>query len=76
MIEETTEVSIKCTGAFEGVTCGADLKRTQNFCTKCGTKIDKSLFTSLSEKCERCGTVLDAESSFCPECGLKKGKCL
>jgi hypothetical protein len=80
MIDISAEVLIKCNGTFESKPCGADLKQTQNFCTKCGTRIDKSLFERLSEKCQRCETVLELGSLFCAECGLKKdtskGKCL
>ncbi|XP_053395990.1 uncharacterized protein LOC123552612 [Mercenaria mercenaria] len=67
------EIFITCSGTLDGKVCGSELKQSQKFCTKCGTRIDKSLFASQQEICNECGTILNADFSFCQECGLKRG---
>ena len=55
-------MAIKCNN------CGAMLPDTVNFCTECGTKIEREL------KCSNCGALLAENAKFCMECGTKVGE--
>lgn len=58
--------------------CGALLKSDENFCTECGTPIEKNSVqnntntdTSLTKHCNSCGAVIKEDQIFCPSCGHK-----
>jgi uncharacterized protein YpuA (DUF1002 family) len=61
------------------INCGAEMERTQLFCSKCGTKNDipqAAAETQAPEQpaapaCPSCGTVLTPGSAFCTNCGTK-----
>ena len=54
-------MAIKCNN------CGAMLPDTVNFCTECGTKLDKVEETKST--CSNCGSELREGANFCVECG-------
>lgn len=47
--------------------CGAMLPYTVNFCTECGTKLDK--VEEMKSTCSNCGAELREGANFCVECG-------
>ena len=54
-------MAIKCNN------CGAMLPDTVNFCTECGTKLDK--VEEITSTCSNCGAELREGANFCVECG-------
>ena len=54
-------MAIKCNN------CGTMLPDTVNFCTECGTKLDKVEETKST--CSNCGSELREGANFCVECG-------
>ena len=54
-------MAIKCNN------CGTMLPDTVNFCTECGTKLDKVEVTTST--CSNCGAELREDANFCVECG-------
>ena len=54
-------MAIKCNN------CGTMLPDTVNFCTECGTKLDKVEETKST--CSNCGAELREGANFCVECG-------
>ncbi|XP_053396354.1 uncharacterized protein LOC128556198 [Mercenaria mercenaria] len=75
MVPDTpASTTIICSGQLNGQPCGAEILPLQNFCIKCGAKVDQSLFTALLGACTRCGTVLSPECIFCAHCGFQKGE--
>lgn len=45
--------------------CGEELIAGANFCSRCGTKVEKK------RKCVSCGTILSIDERFCHMCGEK-----
>ena len=46
-------------------TCGSVIADTDDFCPKCGTKVQKTAY------CAHCGAVLHEDAEFCHKCGTK-----
>ena len=52
--------------------CKADIKKDAQFCSKCGTKIEKISKQDISiSRCSNCGYEIDIKSDFCSNCGAK-----
>ncbi|XP_053390334.1 E3 ubiquitin-protein ligase RNF213-like [Mercenaria mercenaria] len=69
-MSDEKDTVVNCSGKRkDGALCGSELVPGQRFCKKCGTKVDQSLFTSVSVVCPQCNAVLESDSSFCMECG-------
>lgn len=49
--------------------CGANISDTANFCTRCGTKIEKVEKKIEQSVCHNCGETLRKGASFCVKCG-------
>lgn len=67
-------------GTKQCVGCGAEMEKTQIFCSKCGAKNEPTPTASTaaaqqtaSVTCAACGASLPAGSSFCTSCGAKIG---
>jgi DNA-directed RNA polymerase subunit RPC12/RpoP len=68
-------------GTKQCVGCGADMEKTQIFCSKCGAKneLASAAFTeepvqqAAEVTCPGCGATLTAGSAFCTNCGAKIG---
>lgn len=54
-------MAIKCNN------CGATMLDTVNFCTECGTKLEK--IEETISRCINCGSELKEGANFCVECG-------
>lgn len=64
--------------------CGADMKQSSSFCTKCGAKAKNEAVVVVAKEdtpavsapvlpvvCSNCGASLKAEAAFCKYCGAK-----
>jgi len=52
--------------------CKAVIKDDAQFCSKCGTKIEKESKQNIDiDRCPNCGFEIDKESDFCSNCGAK-----
>ena len=58
--------------------CGAEMERTQMFCSKCGERSQPAPQPEAEDvpspepvSCPNCGTTLPAEAEFCTNCGNK-----
>ena len=67
-------------GMKQCVSCGADMDKSQIFCSKCGSKneVAPAPVSSAEEQaavvvCPACGSTLAAGSAFCTSCGSKIG---
>ena len=45
--------------------CGAELQNTDDFCPRCGKKVQKTAY------CPKCGALLHEDAEFCHKCGAK-----
>jgi DNA-directed RNA polymerase subunit RPC12/RpoP len=69
---------VKGTKACVG--CGAEMEKTQIFCSKCGAKnevaaapAEEAPAQAANVNCPACGATLAAGSAFCTNCGSKIG---
>ncbi len=58
------------------ISCGAEMEKTQLYCSKCGTKNDpvteeQAPQAPASSTCPACGAALEPGSVFCTGCGAK-----
>lgn len=68
-------------GAKLCINCGAEMEKTQVFCSKCGTKNDVPAPEAAADApqaaatvaCPACGSLLQQGSGFCTNCGAKVG---
>ena len=67
-------------GTKQCIGCGAEMEKTQVFCSKCGTKNELTPSASAvpaqetaTVTCPACGGSLPAGSAFCTNCGAKIG---
>lgn len=67
-------------GTKSCIGCGAEMEKTQIFCSKCGAKNDVAAAPSAAPvqqaaavACPACGATLAAGSAFCTNCGAKIG---
>ena len=52
--------------------CKADIKKDTQFCSRCGTRIEKISKQDIDiSKCSNCGYEIDIKSDFCSNCGAK-----
>jgi RNA polymerase subunit RPABC4/transcription elongation factor Spt4 len=52
--------------------CKAVIKNDAQFCSKCGTRIEKISKQDIDiNRCSNCGFEIDMESDFCSNCGAK-----
>jgi hypothetical protein len=59
--KETTSTGVRCQK------CGATANEDDNFCPKCGSKIERQ------DNCRKCGTPISLDDAFCRKCGEKLG---
>ncbi len=79
-IKSLREKIAELKGTKQCIGCGAEMERTQIFCSKCGTKNEMTPADSAAPAqqtatviCPACGVSLPAGSSFCTSCGAKIG---
>ena len=57
------------------ISCGAEMEKTQLYCSKCGAKNDPAAAETpqaeAAATCPACGAVLEPGSVFCTGCGAK-----
>ena len=81
MDEEVDEV--ECPRIVDGNKCGAKVKKKQNFCFECGSKVDAAWFIKslnsdpnlcdgVDEDGYVCGQVIPSTFKFCPNCGKRR----
>ncbi|XP_045165950.1 uncharacterized protein LOC123529619 [Mercenaria mercenaria] len=71
MVEVDKTVTVICKGKLEdGLSCLSELVPGQNFCMKCGIKVDQALFNTEKTNCSNCNSRLVSGQRFCGDCGL------
>jgi predicted amidophosphoribosyltransferase len=80
-IKSLREKIAEVKGTKACIACGADMDRTQLFCSKCGARNDIPQASVQAEEpetpaaanltCPACGSTLAAGSAFCTNCGTR-----